>query len=145
MKKHTRKPMTGRAKLITAFVAMNLAIIATITACSPTRSDAEVAGENLSTAADNFEVQRTIVGINTRTDKYLFYVEGRCSIERAGDLIVTCKHGENDYRKHYVGQATDVAWVATQQGGIDVSVYHTRIIIKPESLLPDLELSLGKQ
>lgn len=108
-------------------------------------SDADKASENISTAADNFEVQRKIVGVNTRTDKYLFYVEGRCSIERAGDLIVTCKHGENDYRKHIVGQATDVAWVTTQEAGIDVSVYHTRIIVKPENLLPGLELSAGKQ
>ena len=108
-------------------------------------SDAQKASENVSTAADNFEVQRKIVGVNTRTDKYLFYVEGRCSISREGDLVVICKHGENDYRKHYVGQATDVAWVATQEKGIDVSVYHTRIIIKPENLLPSLELSAGKQ
>lgn len=108
-------------------------------------SDADKASENISTAADNFEVQRKIVGVNTRTDKYLFYVEGRCSIERAGDLIVTCKHGENDYRKHTLGQATDVAWISTQEGGIDVSVYHTRIIVKPENLLPGLELSAGKQ
>ena len=108
-------------------------------------SDAEKASENVSTAADNFEVQRKIVGVNTRTDKYLFYVEGRCSIEREGDLVVVCKHGENDYRKHYVGQATDVAWVSTQEKGIDVSVYHTRIIIKPENLVPGLELSAGKQ
>lgn len=108
-------------------------------------SDASKASENISTAADNFEVQRKIVGVNTRTDKYLFYVEGRCSIERQGDLIVTCKHGPNDYRKHMVGQATDVAWVSTQEEGIDVSVYHTRIILKPENLLPGLELSAGKQ
>lgn len=120
-------------------------VMATLLSAAGCESDAKKVSENISTAADNFEVQRKIVGVNTRTDKYLFYVEGRCSIERAGDLIVTCKHGDNDYRKHYVGSATDVAWVSTQEKGIDVSVYHTRIIIKPESLLPSLELSTGKQ
>ncbi|WP_456236605.1 beta-sandwich lipoprotein [Arthrobacter terricola] len=86
-----------------------------------------------------------IVGINTRTDKYLFYVEGRCSIERSGDLIITCKQGPNDYRKHYIGQATDVAWVSTQLEGVDVSVYHTRIVIKPEGIIPEIDLQGGKQ
>ena len=130
-----KKPLIIAAVLAGAFLS-------TAAGCG---SDAQKASENVSTAADNFEVQRKIVGVNTRTDKYLFYVEGRCSIEREGDLVVTCKHGPDDYRKHYVGQATDVAWVATQEEGIDVSVYHTRIIIKPENLLPSLELSTGKQ
>ena len=125
-----------------AIAALAAAATLALAGCT---SDAKKVSENISTAADNFEVQRKIVGVNTRTDKYLFYVEGRCSTERQGDLIVTCKHGANDYRKHYVGQATDVAWVSTQEGGVDASVYHTRIIIKPENLLPSLELSAGKQ
>jgi hypothetical protein len=129
-----KKPAIIAATLVAAALAL--------TGC---QSDAKKASDNISTAADNFEVQRKIVGVNTRTDKYLFYVEGRCSIERQGDLLVTCKHGPDDYRKHYVGQANDVAWVTTQEAGIDVSVYHTRIIIKPENLLPGLELSAGKQ
>lgn len=129
-------------RTIIGIAGLAAAAALTLTGCT---SDAQKAGENISTAADNFEAQRKIVGVNTRTDKYLFYVEGRCSIERQGDLIVICKHGENDYRKHIVGQATDVAWVVTQEAGMDASVYHTRIIIKPENLLPSLELSAGKQ
>jgi len=112
-----------------------------LTACE---SDAAKVNENLATAADQFEVQRKVVGVNTRTDKYLFYVEGRCSIGREGDLVVTCKHGPDDYRKHYLGKATDVAWVVTQEAGIDVSEYHTRIIIKPQNVLPDFDLEIGK-
>jgi len=131
-----------KKKIAAVLLGVTVLIGSTAAGCT---SDAQKASENVSTAADNFEVQRKIVGVNTRTDKYLFYVEGRCSISREGDLVVICKHGENDYRKHYVGQATDVAWVATQEKGIDVSVYHTRIIIKPENLLPSLELSAGKQ
>ena len=38
-----------------------------LTACS---SDADVASENLSKAADNFEVQRRIVFFNGITDEY---------------------------------------------------------------------------
>jgi hypothetical protein len=105
----------------------------------------KTASENTSTAADNFEVQRKIVGINTRTDKYLFFVEGRCSIERQDDALITmCKYGENDYRKNFLGKATDVAWVSTQEAPIKVSEYHTRVILKPEGIIPDLELNLSK-
>lgn len=108
-------------------------------------SDADKASQNLSTAADNFEVQRLIVGINGITDEVLFSVEGKCSIERDGDLVVTCKHGDNDYRKHFVGLSDNVTWVSTQLDGVDVSVYHTRIILKPENIIPDFDLSAGRQ
>lgn len=120
---------------------MAIGLLATAGGCNDPA--AKTASENISTAADNFEVQRKIVGINTRTDKYVFYVEGRCSIERQGDLIVTCKHSENDYRKHMVGQATDVVWVSTQEAPISVSEYHTRIVLKPEGIIPQLELNLS--
>ncbi len=126
--------------LIAALTA--LALTAPLAGCT---SDAKTAGDNLSKAADQFEVQRRIVGINTRTGDYLFYVEGRCSIERAGDLIITCRQGPNDYRKHFIGQATDVAWVSTQLEAVDVSVYHTRVIIKPEGIVPEIDLQGGKQ
>ena len=134
-------------KKIVALFAAALVLMLTLTAggCDGP-SQAQKASENLSTAADNFEVTRKIVGINTRTDKYLFFVEGRCSIEdQNGRLIVTCKHGENDYRKHFVGSATDVVTVATQLDAVDVSVYKTRIILKPEGLIPEVELSTGVQ
>lgn len=114
-------------------------------ACSQP-SQASKAGENLSVAADNFEVQRKVVGINTRSGEYLFYAEGRCSLEvRTSDVVVTCKHGENDYRKHFFSQSPETFWSATQQDGIDVSVYKTRIILKPEGLIPEIELSTGIQ
>jgi len=127
---------------------VSLAVVFSVTAAGCDNSQAENVSKNISTAADNFEIQRKIVGLNTRNMEYVFYVEGRCSIERAGDLIVTCKHGPDDYRKHTLGLpqgATDVIWTSTQQGGIDVSVYKTRIILKPEGIIPEVELSTGVQ
>lgn len=128
-------------KIIAALAAG--ALVIGLSACT---SDAEKIRENTSTAADNFEVQRKIVGVNTRTDKYLFFVEGRCSINREGGWIVSiCKHADNDYRTHFLSLSNDTSVAVTQEAGIDASVYHTRIIIKPENLLPNLELSTGKQ
>jgi hypothetical protein len=109
-------------------------------------SQADMASQNSSTAADNFEVQRKIVAINTRSGEYLFFAEGRCSLEiRTQDVVVMCKHAENDFKKHYFAQSPDTFWSATQQESIDVSVYKTRIILKPEGIIPEVELSTGVQ
>lgn len=108
-------------------------------------SEASTASQNISTDADNFKIQRKIVGINTRTDKYLFYVEGKCSIERNDDaLIALCKYGENDFRKQYMGKSTDTFWSSIQTVGVPADVYHTKIVLKPEGVIPDLELNLSK-
>lgn len=112
-----------------------------LTGCT---SDADKASQNISTAAENFEVQRNIKGVNAITDTPAFEVEGRCSIERVDDrLQVTCKHGENDFRKHELGLADNVYYASVQLEPIDVSVYRTRIIIKPENLIPDFDLKTG--
>ena len=110
-------------------------------------SDADKASENLGKAAEQFEVQRKIVGINGITDKVLFEVEGRCSLEKGADLpdtlTVTCKHGPDDFRKHFVGISDNVTYISTQDKGLDVSVYRTRIILKPENIVPNFDLVTG--
>lgn len=128
-------------KKILVGAAAVLAVVG-LAGCS---SDAGKASQNLSTAADNFEVNRLIVGMNGITDEVLFSVEGRCSMSRDGDLVVTCKHGPDDYRKHFLGLSDNTNWVSTQLEGIDVSVYHTRIILKPQNIVPDFDLSVGVQ
>lgn len=128
--------------VITAASILAIGALA-LTGCT---SNAEKANQNLSTAADNFEVQRHIVGVNGITDKYAFEVVGRCSLNDQGhQLEVTCKHGPNEYRKHMIGLSDNTFYVAEQLESVDVSVYHTRVIIKPETLLPEFELQTGKQ
>lgn len=112
---------------------------------SACESDASVASKNISTAADNFEVNRLIVGINGITDKVLFSVEGRCSITRDGDLTVICKEGPNEYKKHLLGLSDNVTFISTQLDSVDVDVYRTRIILKPENIVPNFDLSVGHQ
>lgn len=111
-------------------------------------SKADKVSTNLSTAAENFEVQRRIVGINGITDKVEFEVEGRCSIEGDGlgslsALLVICKHGKDDFRKHYIGVPDNMIFISTQLKGLKVSEYRTRIILKPENIVPDLDLITG--
>ena len=129
-----------RIKKAAAALTLTIAAAGVLAAC---QTSADIVSANLSKEADEFEVQRRIVGINGITDEALFLVEGRCSITRDGDLVVVCKHSDDDYRKHYVGLSDNVTWVSTQLEGIDVSEYHTKIILKPESILPDFDLNLS--
>lgn len=137
--------MNKRSKKIAAVVVTGLAAVAILTGCN---SDAKTASDNLSKAADNFEVQRRIVFFNGITDKYLMTVEGRCSVAPdpgAKKLDVTCKVADNEYKKDFLGLSDNTAYFVEQLDPIDVSVYHTRIIFKPEAILPETELSTGHQ
>ena len=130
----------NRSKWIAPIVG--ILAIAGLSSCS---SDASKASHNVSVAADNFEVNRLIVGINGITDKILFSVEGRCSISRDGDLVVICKEGPDQFKKHYMGLSHNVTFISTQLEPVTASVYHTRIILKPENMVPNFDLSTGKQ
>lgn len=119
-----------------------LALAALLTAASPgCTSDADMASENLSTAAEQFEVQRRITVVNAFSDKVVFEVEGRCSIEPSnGQLVAICKHGPDDFRKHHTGVGDNGMWSSFQMDPVKVDVYHTRLIVKPETVLPDVDL-----
>lgn len=136
--------MPKRISIILATIAV--ALTGVITGC---KSSADTVSDNLSKDAEKFNVQRKIVGINGITDKVLFEVDGRCSLEN-GDtmsdvLDVICKHGPNDYRKHYIGLSDNVTFISTQTKGLDESEYRTKIVLKPENLVPDLDLVTGER
>ncbi len=127
---------------IAALAIAGLAVIG-LAGCE---SDADTASRNIATAAEQFEVQRTIVGINGITGDTIFFAEGRCSFETSGRRFdVTCRYGENEYRKHVFILGDQDSVSITQEEPIDVSVYHTRVILKPENLLPEFDLEVGKQ
>ena len=123
---------------------MKKALLATIgtamlllTACEP---DAQIASKNLSKAADMFEIQRRVVFVNGITGQYLLSIEGRCSITDKGhQLAVTCKISDTEFKKHYLGLSDNVTYFAEQMKSADVSVYHNRIVFKPQTILPDID------
>lgn len=109
-------------------------------------SDADKVSTNIATEAEQFKVQRRIVGVNGITDKIEFEVEGRCSFEvGAKRFDLTCKHAADDYRKHTIVTSDNLFVISTQLEGINVSTYRTKIILKPENILPDYDLVTGKQ
>lgn len=108
-------------------------------------SDADVASRNLSKAADMFEVNRRVVFYNGITGDYILSIEGRCSLgnyDTGGRLSVTCKTGENAYKKHFLGLSDNVTFFAEQLGDSNVSVYHYKVIFRPSAIVPDVDLKM---
>lgn len=116
-----------------------LAFALVFTACNET--DANVASYNLSQAAEQFEIERRVVFMNGITDEYMLEIIGRCSIEDQGNqLEVTCKIGDEQYKKHFLGLSDNVTYFVEQLDVANVDVYHYRVIFKPETIVPNIDL-----
>jgi len=116
-------------------------VVATLalTGCSA----AMTTSSNLSTAADNFEINRRIVFFNGITDTYLMTIEGLCSIEPdtvQGQLEVTCKVGDDEYKKHFLGLSDNVSYFVEQIDAVAADPFRYRVIFRPETIVPDIDI-----
>jgi hypothetical protein len=106
-------------------------------------SDADTASYNLSKAADYFEINRRVVFYNGITGDYMLTIEGRCALgnqDSTGQLTVTCKTGDGEYKKHFLGLSDNVTYFVEQIDGKNVSPYHYRVVFKPSVIVPDVEI-----
>lgn len=124
-------------KIIIAAIAALLLLGA---ACE---SQADTANKNLSKAAENFEVPRRIVGINGITDEALFSVEGFCSYEvpTNGTFEAICKNEDGSIERTTLYLSDNVTFVSTQLRGVKVGLFSPRIIFRPETIIPNFDLS----
>ena len=123
-------------------ILLALGAAVALAACQP---DADIASRNLSKAADMFEIQRRVVFYNGITGEYILTIEGLCSLgnyDSAGELSVTCKTGPNAFKKHFLGLSDNVTFFAEQIDAADVSTYHYRVVFKPQSILPDVDINV---
>jgi hypothetical protein len=120
-------------------IILALACLSALAGCN----QADVASRNLSTAADNFQIERRIVFYNTVSDKYMLTIEGRCSLgnqDPAGELSVTCEVGPGQYKKHFLGLSRNVTYLVEQMDAATVSPYHYKVVFQPGQLVPELEV-----
>ena len=106
-------------------------------------NDADVVSNNISKEADKFNIPRRVVFYNGITDSYMLTIEGYCSLgnnDTAGQLTVTCKTGENLYKKHFLGLSDNVTYFVEQLDGANVSKDHYKVIFKPLTIIPDIEI-----
>jgi ABC-type Fe3+-hydroxamate transport system substrate-binding protein len=121
-------------------VIMIIAIAFSIAGCA---SAADVASNNLSTSADNFQIERRIVFYNGITGDYILEIEGLCSLgnnDPAGELSVTCKTGPDQYKKHFLGLSDNVTYFAEQIDPATVDSYHYIVLFRPEEIIPDINV-----
>ena len=103
-------------------------------------NDAMVASENLSKAADNFEIMRRIVFYNGITNDYILTIEGLCSQTQTDKkLAVTCKTGNGQYKKHFLGLSDNVTYFSEQMEAAPANVYHYRVTFKPAAIIPNID------
>lgn len=120
-------------------VAITGALMLSLGACTP----AQTASYNLSNDSDNFRVMRRVVFVNGITDKYLLSIEGLCSITKDKEdqqLEVTCKTGEGEFKKHYLGISDNVTYFVEQMDASSVDTFHYKVAFRPETILPDIDM-----
>lgn len=122
------------------FKILVLALAALLAGC---QSDADIASQNLSKAADNFDVSRRIVFYNGITGDYMLSIEGLCSKGNSDSrtlVTVTCKTGPATYKKHYLGLSDNVTYIIEQVDAYPVGTNHYVVNFKPTAIIPDIRL-----
>jgi hypothetical protein len=106
-------------------------------------NDADVVSSNLSTAADNFKINRRVVFYNGITGEYILEIQGLCALGNSDTnkrMSVTCKVGPTDYKKHFLGLSDNVTFFAEQIEPEAASPYRYRVVFKPSVIIPSIEV-----
>lgn len=114
----------------------------TLSACEPA---ADRVSHNISEDADNFKILRKVVFYNTITGEYIHVIEGYCSIydDTVQDqLELTCKFGPDQYKKEFLKYSETVIYFALQIDNADVSAYHYKVYLRPQTLIPEIEVDV---
>jgi hypothetical protein len=126
-------------KLICIFLVV-VAMVCCLAGCEVGSQSYNV-NQNLNQAANNFECLRRITVYNARTDLIVLELEGYMSLSNTstGELVVTCKTGENEYKKNYVYLNDYTLYVVEDITGTVTDPYHYKVHFYVA--LPDIEVN----
>lgn len=97
-------------------------------------TEADRVSYNVSKEADNFNVMRRVMVVNTRTDTPLLEVIGRLSVNTTdGDINIIIEVDKGVYKKHFVSMNQYTVYVVEDLNGVNVSPYHYEINVLPKS------------
>lgn len=124
---------------IAAVIASVLIGVAALTGCS---SKANTVSHNISTAADNFQINRQIIFYDIWTGKTILEVDGLCSIDNGSgtQVSVTCEVAPGKYTKDYLGKSTNVTWFEHQTSPAKVDNAHYKVIWRPSTVIPQISV-----
>lgn len=106
-------------------------------------TDSTVADNNITKDADNFKVYRHIVFINNITGEYLLEITGYCNVTADTEdkqLETICKNDNGGYIKNFLGVNETTTYFVEQVDAKYVSDKHYKLIIKPSTLIPTIEV-----
>lgn len=120
-----------------AIVIISIIFLLSFAGCS----EADKVNQQLSQQADYFGCERRITVYNARTDKVILTVEGYMSISNneTSELVVTCKVGEDQYKKNYVYLNDYTLYVVEDISGTHADPYHYKLYFHT-NILPDVEV-----
>lgn len=132
-----------RKKGIAALV-IGATAVAVLAGCT---SQADTVSRNISTDADSFKINRQVVFHDDITNTYIASVEGRCSLgndDTSTQTTVTCQIGPSSYVKEIfrTGKNTSVSAVQTEPSSSDP--YHYTVVLKPQEVIPHIQVQTGK-
>lgn len=108
-------------------------------ACQPA---ANVASENVSRAADNFEVPRRISVYNGITGEIAMVMEGFCSLQPSNSnprrIAIICKV-DGEYIQNFLDRGDNTFVLTEQLQSVNASEFHYRTVFRPQSLIPDID------
>ena len=125
--------------MITRRITMTIIAVITALTLVACGTQADRASHNLSKEADNFNVARRVVVINTITDTPLMEIVGYMSIRADtadGQLEITVQEEDGVFKKHFVGLSPTVTYTLEDMSGADISPYRYQVNYLPEAIVP---------
>lgn len=112
-------------KKILCLILVLLLVLGALSGCL----EAAKVNANLSKDADYFNCERRITVYNARTDNVILTVEGYMSVSNnnSSELVVTCKTGNNEYKKNYVYLNDYTLYVVEDITGTHTDPYHYKL------------------
>lgn len=121
----------------TAIVSLLLVLCISLCSCISTVS---TVNHNLNVEANEFGILRRITVYNARTDLVILEMEGYMALTNnsTSELVVTCKTGENMYKKNYVYLNEYTLYVVEDINGTEVDPYHYKVVFYTKT--PDFDV-----
>lgn len=133
--KKRRKRIKNIKMAIIAILLMLIGVMAALlVGCG---RESQRVSHNIAQEADNFNVLRRVVVINTRTDKAEFECIGKMSIEvGAKRLDVIIETDDGKYQKHIINLTGNNMYIVEDLGKSDVNKYKYEVNYLPETIQP---------
>lgn len=100
--------------------------------------ESEKVAYNVSQQADNFNITRRLVAINTRTDKPVLEVIGNFAIlnNSSNELEVVVEIDKGRYKKHLVYLNEWITYTVEDLSGVFADPYHYEVNFLPQMIQP---------